>query len=169
MKTCYFCANWLNEEQNKAYEEAMEALKENKTIDIEHSYIPREQKYLGVRIDDNPEYFRNKKMARVVSEDNMEGIKNSDVYLIVYLPNQEYSDIDAGLEVIYPHTMGKYNLLVIPDDQYDNASTDLMNREEVDNTIKISELKDFDFNNLKLKSPIDFDDLDSDFNDEEFY
>ena len=29
--------------------------------------------------------------------------------------------------------------------------------------------KDFDFNNLKLKSPVDFDDLDSDFYDEEVY
>ena len=122
-KTCYFCADWFNEEQDKVYKEAMEALKENSTIDVEHSYIPREQKYLGVRIDDNPEYFRNKKMARLVSEENMKGIQNTDVYLIVYLPNQEYSDVDEGLKVIYPHIIGKYNLLVIPDDQYDDAST----------------------------------------------
>ena len=169
MKTVYFCASWFSDEQDKAYKEAIKALKENNTVDIEHSYIPREHKYSGVRIDDNPEYFRNKKMARLVSEENVKGIQNTDVYLIVYLPNQEHSDVDAGLEVIYPHTMGKYNLLVIPDDQYDNASTDLMSRDEVDNTIKISELKDFDFNNLKLKSPVDFDDLGSDFNDEEFY
>lgn len=169
MKTCYFCADWFNKEQDKTYKEAYQALVENDTIDIKNSYIPREHRYLGVRVDDNPEYFRNKKMARVVSEDNMDGIKNSDVYLVVYLPNQKYSDVDAGLKVIYPHIIGKYNLLVIPDDQYDNASTYLMSKDEVDNTIKISELKDFDFNNLKLKSPVDFDDLDSDFDDEEFY
>ena len=169
MKTCYFCADWFNEEQDKVYKESIKAFKENNTIDIEHSYSPREHKYFGFRFEENPEYFRNKKMARLVSEENMKGIQNTDVYLIVYLPNQEYSDVDAGLEVIYPHTMGKYNLLVVPDDQYDNASIDLMNREEVDNTIKISELKDFDFNNLKLKSPVDFNDLDSDFYDEEIY
>ena len=168
-KTCYFCADWYDEEQDKVYKEAMKALKKNNTIDIENSYIPREHKYSGFRLEENPEYFKNKKMARVVSEENMKGIQNTDVYLIVYLPNQEYSDVDAGLKVIYPHTIGKYNLLVIPDDQYDDVSTDLMNREEVDNTIRISELKDFDFNNLKLKSPVDFDDIDSEFNDEEFY
>ena len=33
-KTVYFCAGWFTDNQNKAYKDAMEAIKENPTVDV---------------------------------------------------------------------------------------------------------------------------------------
>lgn len=58
-KTLYFGAGWFNEKQNKAYKEAMAALKENPTVDLENSYVPLENQYKGIRIDEHPEYLHD--------------------------------------------------------------------------------------------------------------
>ena len=146
-KTCYFCAGWFNEEQNKAYKEAMEALKENKTMDMEHSYVPLEHQYLGIRVDEHPEYLRNKEWATATARGDIVGIQNTDVCLAVYLPHQE--DVGAGFELGVAFQLGKYKLLVIPDEQY-GEPINLMSWLAADNVIKMSELKDFDFNNLEF-------------------
>ena len=38
-KTIYFCAGWFTDKQNKAYQSAMTAIKQNPTIDVENSYV----------------------------------------------------------------------------------------------------------------------------------
>ena len=62
-KTIYFGAGWFTDRQNKAYKEAMEALKENPTIDLENSYVPLENQYKGIRVDEHPEYLHDKVWA----------------------------------------------------------------------------------------------------------
>ena len=52
-KTLYFGAGWFNEKQNKAYKEAMEALKQNPTVDLENSYVPLDNQYKGIRVDEH--------------------------------------------------------------------------------------------------------------------
>ena len=78
-KTCYFCAGWFDENQLKAYKEAMEALKDNKTMDMEHSYVPLEHQYLGIRVDEHPEYLHNKEWATATARGDMVGIQNTDI------------------------------------------------------------------------------------------
>lgn len=143
MKTCYFCAGWFNEEQNKAYKEAYQALVENDTMDFEHSYVPLKHQYLGIRVDEHPEYLRSKEWAQATSNGDIIGIKTTDVCLAVYLPHQE--DVGMGFELGVAKSLGKYNLLVIPDDQY-GEPINLMSWYAADNVIKMSQLKDFDFN-----------------------
>ena len=145
MKTCYFCCGWFNEEQNKAYKEAYQALVENDTMDMTHSYVPLEHQYLGIRVDEHPEYLRSKEWAQATSNGDIIGIKTTDVCLAVYLPHQE--DVGMGFELGFAKSLGKYNLLVIPDDQF-GEPINLMSWYAADNVIKLSELKDFDFNNL---------------------
>lgn len=145
MKKLYFCAGWFSQQQNKAYKEAMEALKVNKTIDMEHSYIPLQHQYKNIRVDEHPEYLHNKEWATATARGDMIGIQTTDICLTVYLPSEE--DIGCGFEIGAAHQLGKYVLLVIPDEEY-GQPINLMSWYAADNVIKMSELKDFDFNNL---------------------
>lgn len=147
MKTIYFCCGWFDENQRKAYKEAYQALVENDTIDMEHSYVPLEHQYKGIRVDEHPEYLRDKEWATATARGDLVGIKNSDVCVAIYLPHQE--DIGMGVELGVAYQLGKYNLLVIPDEQF-GEPINLMSWLAADNTIKLSQLKDFDFNNLEF-------------------
>lgn len=144
-KVCYFAAGWFSDAQNRAYKEAYKALGENTTMDFEHSYVPLEHQYKGIRVDEHPEYLHDKEWATATFKGDLVGIQTTDVTTAVYLPNEE----DAGIcaEISWAYSLGKYVLLVIPDDQY-GESINLMSWGFADNVIKMSELKDFDFNNL---------------------
>ena len=147
MKTLYFCAGWFNPSQLKAYDEAMKALKKNKTIDMEHSYVPLEHQYKSIRVDEHPEYLKSKEWATATARGDMVGIQNTDICLAVYLPHQE--DVGMGFELGVAYQLGKYKLLVIPDEQY-GEPINLMSWLAADKVIKMSELKDFDFDNLEF-------------------
>ena len=144
-KTCYFCAGWFSRPQRKAYDEAMEALKENKTMDMAHSYVPLEHQYKDIRVDEHPEFLRDKEWSTATARGDMVGIKRTDVCLAVYLPDDE--DVGQGFELGVAYQLGKYNLLVIPDEDY-GKPINLMSWLAADNVIKMSQLKDFDFNNF---------------------
>ena len=49
-KTVYFCAGWFTDKQNKAYEKAMEAIKNNPTVDVDNSYVPLQHQYKGLLV-----------------------------------------------------------------------------------------------------------------------
>lgn len=142
-KTCYFAAGWFSDAQNRAYKEAYKALEENLTIDFENSYVPLEHQYKDIRVDLHPEYLRDKEWSTATFKGDLVGISASDVCLAVYLPSAE--DIGLGTEISFAHSLGKYVLLVIPDEEY-GQPINLMSWGFADNVIKLSELKDFDFN-----------------------
>ena len=146
-KICYFCSAWFDKTQLKAYDEAMKALKANKTIDMEHSYVPLEHQYLGVRVDEHPEFLKRKDWAQATARGDLVGIQNTDICIAVYLPNEE--DVGQGFELGVAYQLGKYKLLVIPDEQF-GEPINLMSWLAADNVIKMSQLKDFDFNNLEF-------------------
>ena len=65
----------------------------------------------------------------------------------VYLPDEE--DVGLGMELGYALSRGKFILLVSPDEYY-GKTINLMSWGVADNVIKISELKDYDFNNPRF-------------------
>lgn len=65
----------------------------------------------------------------------------------VYLPKEE--DVGLGMELGYAKSCSKYILLVIPDEYY-GKPINLMSWGVCDNVIKMSALKDFDFNNPRF-------------------
>ena len=71
------------------------------------------------------------------------GIKSSDIFLCTYLPDEE--DIGCGVELGLAKSLGKYIVLVIPDEDY-GKPINLMSFGVADTVIKVSELADFDFN-----------------------
>lgn len=142
-KTVYFGAGWFNEKQNKAYQEAMSALAQNPTIDLENSYVPLDHQYKGINVAEHPEYLHDREWANATYRGDLTGIKANDVMIGVYLPDEE--DVGLGMELGYAMSQGKYIVLVIPDEGF-GKSINLMSWGVCDNAIKISELKDFDFN-----------------------
>lgn len=142
MKTLYFGAGWFNEKQNKAYKDAMSALKENKTIDMKHSYVPLDNPYKNIDVVKHPEYLKDKEWATGTYRGDLVGIKSNDFTLGVYLPDEE--DVGLGMELGYAHSHGKFVLLVIPDEDF-GKPINLMSWGVADAIIPISKLKDFNF------------------------
>ena len=66
-KTVYFGAGWFTETQNKAYKDAMSALNANPTIDLENSYVPLQNQYKDIRVDEHPEYLHDKEIRLMLN------------------------------------------------------------------------------------------------------
>lgn len=142
MKTLYFGAGWFNDKQNKAYNDAMTALKANPTIDLKNSFVPLDNQYKGIDVGKHPEYFKDKEWATGTYRGDLVGIKSNDFTLGVYLPDEE--DVGLGMELGYAHAHGKFVLLVIPDEDF-GKPINLMSWGVADAIIPISKLKDFNF------------------------
>lgn len=142
-KTVYFGAGWFSDVQNRAYKDAMDALAANPTINLKDSYIPLNNQYKGIRVDEHPEYLHDKEWAQATYNGDLIGIRSSDIMLGVYVPDEE--DVGLGMELGYAQGQGKYILLVIPDEFYGNP-INLMSWGVADNIIPMSQLKDFNFN-----------------------
>lgn len=142
-KTVYFCAGWFTDKQNKAYVDAMKAIKVNPTIDVENSYIPLQHQYKNIRVDEHPEVLRGREWASATYNGDKIGVNTSDMLLAVYIPDEE--DVGIGVELGMARALGKYNLIVIPDEDWGNP-INLMTYGVCDNFIKLSELEKYDFN-----------------------
>lgn len=142
-KTVYFGSGWFTPRQNEAYKNAMAAIEENPTVDRENSYVPLEHQFHDIRVDEHPEYLHDKVWAGGTFNGDLAGIKTTDVTLGIYIPDEE--DVGLGTEISYGHGLGKYILLVIPDEDY-GKPINLMSWGFADKVISMSELKTFDFN-----------------------
>lgn len=142
-KTVYFCAGWFTDHQNKAYNDAMKAIKSNPTVDVENSYVPLQHQYKDIRVDEHPEVLEDKEWATATYNGDRVGVSTSDMLLAVYIPDEE--DVGMGVELGMARTLGKYIVVVIPDEDF-GKPINLMSWGVADNFIKMSSLKDFDFN-----------------------
>ena len=129
-KTVYFCAGWFTDKQNKAYKQAMKAIEDNPTIDVENSYIPLQHQYKGLRVDEHPELLEDREWATATYNGDRVGVETSDMLLAVYIPEEE--DVGMGVELGIARALGKY--------------INLMSWGIADNFIKMSDLAKHDFN-----------------------
>ncbi|KRL08096.1 nucleoside 2-deoxyribosyltransferase [Liquorilactobacillus hordei] len=141
-KTVYFGAGWFTPAQKKSYKIAMESLKINISVDLEHSYVPLEHQYKNIRVDEHPEYLHDKEWAIATFNGDIVGIKSSDVALFTYLPLQE--DIGCGVELGYAKAINKFIVVAIPDEEW-GKPINLMSFGAADIFIKLSDLKKYDF------------------------
>lgn len=142
-KTVYFCSGWFSDKQNMAYNQSMEALLLNKTVDMTNSYIPLQHQYKNIRVDEHPEYLEDKEWAMATYQGDVIGVQTSDVCVATYLPEEE--DLGCGVELAMAKQYGKYVLLVVPDEDF-GKPINLMGWGIADNIIPMSELEEFDFN-----------------------
>jgi nucleoside deoxyribosyltransferase len=144
-KSVYFGAGWFTDTQNKAYKQAMQALKDNPTIDETRNYVPLEHQYKNIRVDEHPEYLHDKEWATATFLGDIAGLNQSDIATFVYVPEEE--DIGCGVEMGYAYAHGKPVVVIIPDEQW-GKEINLMSWGTGTNYIKLSELATFDFNNI---------------------
>ncbi|MBW3349644.1 nucleoside 2-deoxyribosyltransferase [Limosilactobacillus reuteri] len=144
-KTVYFCAGWFTDKQNKAYEDAMNAIKANPTVDVENSYVPLQHQYKGLRVDEHPELLQDREWSTATYNGDRVGVSTSDILLAVYIPEEE--DVGMGVELGMARALGKYIMVVIPDEDF-GKPINLMSWGIADNFIKMSELPNYDFNKL---------------------
>ncbi|WJK31268.1 nucleoside 2-deoxyribosyltransferase [Limosilactobacillus reuteri] len=144
-KTVYFCAGWFTDKQNKAYEDAMNAIKANPTVDVENSYVPLQHQYKGLRVDEHPELLQDREWSTATYNGDRVGVSTSDMLLAVYIPEEE--DVGMGVELGMARALGKYIMVVIPDEDF-GKPINLMSWGIADNFIKMSELPNYDFNKL---------------------
>lgn len=142
-KTVYFCAGWFTDKQNRAYRQAMQAIKDNPTIDVENSYIPLQHQYKGLRVDEHPELLQDREWATATYNSDRVGISTSDMLLAIYVPEEE--DVGMGVELGMASSLGKYIMVVVPDEDF-GKSINLMSWGIADNFIKLSELAKYNFN-----------------------
>ncbi|OCX49956.1 nucleoside 2-deoxyribosyltransferase [Limosilactobacillus reuteri] len=142
-KTVYFCAGWFTDKQNKAYEDAMNAIKANPTVDVENSYVPLQHQYKGLRVDEHPELLQDREWSTATYNGDRVGVSTSDMLLAVYIPEEE--DVGMGVELGMARALGKYIMVVIPDEDF-GKPINLMSWGIADNFIKMSELPNYDFN-----------------------
>ena len=142
-KTVYFCAGWFTDKQNKAYEDAMNAIKANPTVDVENSYVPLQHQYKGLRVDEHPELLQDREWSTATYNGDRVGVSTSDMLLAVYIPEEE--DVGMGVELGMARALGKYIMVVIPDEDF-GKPINLMSWGIADNFIKMSELPYYDFN-----------------------
>lgn len=142
-KTVYFCAGWFTDKQNKAYKDAMKAIEDNPTIDVENSYIPLQHQYKGLRVDEHPELLEDREWATATYNGDRVGVSTSDLLLAIYVPEEE--DVGMGVELGMARGLGKHITVVIPDEDW-GKKINLMSWGIADNFIKMSELGSHDFN-----------------------
>ncbi|MCI2031289.1 nucleoside 2-deoxyribosyltransferase [Limosilactobacillus sp.] len=142
-KTVYFCAGWFTDKQNQAYHQAMEAIKDNPTVDVENSYVPLAHQYKGLRVDEHPELLEDREWAMATYNGDRVGVSTSDLLLAVYIPKEE--DVGMGVELGMASALGKHIVVVIPDEDW-RKPINLMSWGIGDQFIKMSDLASFDFN-----------------------
>lgn len=142
-KTVYFCAGWFTDKQNKAYTDAMAAIEANPTVDVENSYVPLQHQYKGLRVDEHPELLQDREWSTATYNGDRVGVSTSDMLLAVYIPEEE--DVGMGIELGMARALGKYIMVVIPDEDF-GKPINLMSWGIADNFIKMSELAEYNFN-----------------------
>ena len=146
-KSVYFGAGWFSDVQNSAYDKAMQAMKDNPTIDETRNYVPLEHQYKDIRVDKHPEYLHDKEWATATFLGDINGIKQTDLSTFVYVPKEE--DVGCGVEMGYAYAMGKPVVVIVPDEQW-GEPINLMSWGVATTYIKLSDLATFDFNNISF-------------------
>lgn len=108
--------NSKEEKIQKAYSEAMKAIENNPTVDVPNSYVPLQHQYKGLRVDEHPELLEDREWSNATFNGDRVGVQTSDVILAIYIPEEE--DVGMGIELGMARALGKYNLIVIPDEDW---------------------------------------------------
>jgi nucleoside deoxyribosyltransferase len=145
-QTLYFGAGWFNDKQIKAYNDAMRALAANPTVDFTNSFVPVENQFGGEIHSDEP--TDDIEWGQGTYDDDLLGVKICTVMFGVYLPSEE--DVGLGMELGYARQLGKPIVLCMPEDEFGDP-INLMSWGVADDFIKMSELQDYNFNQIRKR------------------
>ena len=145
--SAYIQCSWFNPKQIKFMEEGLKAIAANPTVSLANSHHPLSHQYNDINVEEHPEVMDDFEWQTCTYKMDESAMDSHELGIALYLP----SDPDEGIayECGYLKASHKPNIVVIPDDE----TTTPINLMMIGNTqiIKMSELANFDFNNIIYK------------------
>lgn len=142
----YQACSWFNDAQVKHMKDVYRETKKNKTVDWDISFRPLEHQYKGLDVVAHPEVMEDVEWQVQTFRGDVAGYTGAEVGIMAYDPKQENSDVGVVYEMAAQLTLGKPVVAVIPDDC--TTPFNLMPAIGLTDIIKVSEVADYDFNNI---------------------
>lgn len=144
-KRFYLAAGWFSESQKSLLEKVKKALANNITVDIKNSYIPLDNQYKGLLVEDDESLLYDIEWQSGTFFGDCGGIDYSD--FVLALIDTKNVDVGTAWEMGYAFAQHKPVVAAIDSDEPLN----LMIAKGCAQVIKIDELADFNFNSIKNK------------------
>ena len=142
----YQACSWFNDEQVKHMNDVYRETKKNKTVDWDISFRPLEHQYNNLDVVAHPEVMEDVEWQVQTFRGDVAGYTGAEVGIMAYDPKPENEDPGVCFELAAMLTLGKPVVAVIPDDC--TTPFNLMPAIGLTDIIKVSELADYDFNNI---------------------
>lgn len=144
-KRFYLASGWFSDTQKSLLDKANKSLVNNDTVDIKNSYIPLDNQYKGLVVEDDDSLLYDIEWQSGTFFGDCGGIDYSDFVLALIDTN----DVDEGTawEMGYAFAQHKPVIVVIDSDEPLN----LMIAKGCAQVININELADFNFLDIKNK------------------
>jgi len=144
-KRLYLASGWFSEKQKELLNDANNALTDNDTVDFKNSYIPLDNQYKGLLVEDDESLLHDIEWQTGTFFGDCGGIDYSDFVLALIDTN----NVDEGTawEMGYAFAQHKPVVVVVDGDEPLN----LMIAKGCAQVINIDELADFNFKSIKNK------------------
>lgn len=146
-KCAYIAESWFNQEQRDFKNAGLKALKKNKSIDFDLSFIPENHQYKGV--PDNINQLANTEWQLATFRSDCQAIDAMDIVIALYDPTKDNLDDGQAWELGYAYALHKPNYVVLPDVWTDHLN--LMPALGATQVLTLGELETFDFMNAPFK------------------
>lgn len=157
-KVKVYCAcSWFTDSQKIHMDKVYEDLMVNPTVDWENSYRPLDHQYKGMDISSNPEFLNDEYQRTswicTTYNNDISGIKNSDIGVFAYVPGQNTIDDGMAFELGYMTAIGKPCVVVIPDNK-EHEPMNLMIAEGATQVVTLSEFRNMNLTKV-FNKPFD--------------
>ncbi len=142
----YQACSWFNDEQVKHMNDVYRETKKNKTVDWDRSFRPLDHQYNNMDVVSHPEVMEDVEWQVQTFRGDVAGYSGAEVGIMAYDPKQDNNDVGVVYEIAGMLTMGKPVVAVIPDDA--TTPLNLMPAIGLTDIIHVSDLADYDFNNI---------------------
>lgn len=144
-KRFYLASGWFSESQKSMLEKAKKALTNNNTVDVENSYIPLDNQYKGLLVENDESLLHDVEWQTGTFFGDCGGVDYSD--FVLALIDSKNVDEGTAWEMGYAFAQHKPVVVVINSDEPLN----LMIAKGCAQVINIDELADFNFKSIKNK------------------
>lgn len=144
-KRLYLASGWFSEAQKSLLEKAKKSLAYNDTVDIKNSYIPLDNQYKGLVVEDDDSLLYDVEWQSGTFFGDCGGIDYSDVVLALIDTN----NVDEGTAWEMGYAFAQHKPVIVVIDS--GAPLNLMIAKGCAQVIDISELADFNFLDIKNK------------------
>jgi len=144
-KRLYLASGWFSESQKSLLKRAKQALTDNSTVDIENSFIPLDNQYKGLLVENDESLLHDIEWQTGTFFGDCGGIDYTDFVLALI----DTKNVDEGTAWEMGYAFAQHKPVVVVIDSDDPLN--LMIAKGCAQVIKIDELANFNFNSIKNK------------------